>query len=472
MAWSSTSRTLSGAVTGAPEGVAHADAVAARDPGTDVDPAVVRGGALADAELAQAAAGRAVARAAVVDDLHLGVRRRLVDAHDHRHGIGGRVATDVGERLLHRAEDRETDAAREPARRALLGLDHVEGDREALVADLGDQAGEVADARVRRTRLAGPARLVLPHSLAQGAEQAAHLRDRVAGGLLDVGEGRTRGVGVAVEHPACGAGLDAHRGDAVGDHVVQLAGDAQPLVDDRLLPQPAGLACDGGGLLLEPVPLAGRAPRDAPADDRAPEVDRVDDQRDRDSSGDLREQADPLGAHLLVDPVLRRRADGELPADPGEHEEHDHADGDDHRAPVARPRHAREQGEEVDDLQRRLAHDLRHRDAGDEHVPGGEESHRQRPAAAAEQQCRAAPDREPLRPHRDVGLLEAAGAAHQLEGQQADRGDAHGQDDVRASEARPRALPHVVDAEPVEHALGRTGHGARVDGRASRRIRR
>ena len=35
-------------------------------------------------------------------------------------------------------------------------------------------------------------------------------------------------------HPACGGRLDADDRHVVGDDVVQLAGDAQPLVDDGL----------------------------------------------------------------------------------------------------------------------------------------------------------------------------------------------------------------------------------------------
>jgi len=46
----------------------------------------------------------------------------------------------------------------------------------------------------------------------------------------------------------------------VGDHVVQLARDAQPLVDDRLLAQATRLRSDGRCLLLQPHPL----PRGAP----------------------------------------------------------------------------------------------------------------------------------------------------------------------------------------------------------------
>ena len=41
------------------------------------------------------------------------------------------------------------------------------------------------------------------------------------------------------------------------DDVVQLAGDAQPLVDDGLLAQPAGLGGDRRRLLLQPQRAAG-----------------------------------------------------------------------------------------------------------------------------------------------------------------------------------------------------------------------
>ena len=291
-------------------------------------------------------------------------------------------------------------------------------------------------------------------------------------GVLDVREGRARRVGVAVEDPAGGACLDAHRGDTVGDHVVQLAGDAQPLVDDGLLAQAARLGSDGRRLLLQPQALPGRAPRHPATDDRPAEVDDVDQQRHRHCGRDRREEPDPIRLVHLVDHVLRRRPDGELPGDPREHEEHDRADHDHHRAPVAGVRDPRQQGDEVDDLERHLPHDLRHRHARDEHVQRGEARDDQRPAATAQEERRARRHGEPLRPDRDVGVLEPAGAAHQLEREQADGLDAGGQDDVLAPDPRPGPLPLVVHAEPRQGALARAGHGASVGGGRCARIRR
>ena len=59
------------------------------------------------------------------------------------------------------------------------------------------------------------------------------------------------------QHPARGGRLDADDRHVVGDDVVQLARDAQPLLDDGLPLQARGLGVDGAGLLGETVPLAG-----------------------------------------------------------------------------------------------------------------------------------------------------------------------------------------------------------------------
>ena len=58
-----------------------------------------------------------------------------------------------------------------------------------------------------------------------------------------------RGLGVAVDDPAGGGRLDADDRDVVADDVVQLAGDAQPLVGDGAAAQAVALLADRLGLL-------------------------------------------------------------------------------------------------------------------------------------------------------------------------------------------------------------------------------
>ena len=79
----------------------------------------------------------------------------------------------------------------------------------------------------------------------QGAEQGAHLGDRLARGRLDGLQCGRGPVGVGVDEPAGPGGLHAHDRDVVGDDVVQLAGDPQPLVDDGLVAQPSRLLGNG-----------------------------------------------------------------------------------------------------------------------------------------------------------------------------------------------------------------------------------
>ena len=93
---------------------------------------------------------------------------------------------------------------------------------------------------------------------AQEPEQTVQLDDRLAAGRFDRAERRRRLVRLAFHHPPGRAGLHAHHADVVGDDVVQLAGDADPLGEH-------GLA----GVLL-PLSLAARRPdRPAPLCSRA-----------------------------------------------------------------------------------------------------------------------------------------------------------------------------------------------------------
>ena len=113
------------------------------------------------------------------------------------------------------------------------------GQRAPLAGDvqLDRQAGllraldERADPGHRRLR---GARAVLDLLVAvQDAEQAPHLRERLAAGALDLRGGGHRALGVALEDPPRAARLHDHHADAVGDDVVHLAREPAALVGRR-----------------------------------------------------------------------------------------------------------------------------------------------------------------------------------------------------------------------------------------------
>ena len=248
----------------------------------------------------------------------------------------------------------------------------------------------------------------------------------------------------------------------VGHDVVQLPGDAEPLGEHRLPLEVAALPGDGARLLGQPGALAGGAPGHLSTDDGATEVDDVDDRRDEHRGGHGPEEADlvrdvlgEVGAQLVD-----ARAEGELPGQPEEHGEHDRPDDERHVAPAAGPCDTGEDRREVDDLHGELAHDLRHRDAHDEHVQRREDGHGERPAATADQQQAADHHRDVLHPDRLAGLLEGADAAHHLEEQGGQHHGARRDDDV---DPRHRAapLPRVLERE--EAGDPRT-HGRRAGG--------
>src|SRR5690606_10620286 len=69
--------------------------------------------------------------------------------------------------------------------------------------------------------------------VAQDPEELLQLTDRLAAGALDATEGLLRDVRVASEGPPGGAGLDPDEAHRVRDHVVELAGDPEALVEHR-----------------------------------------------------------------------------------------------------------------------------------------------------------------------------------------------------------------------------------------------
>ena len=111
-------------------------------------------------------------------------------------------------------------------RRRVAG--HGQLDGEAGGAELVDQPGDVAQPGAGRELAA---RLVAPRR--STPEQPAHLDQRRAGGGLDAAQRAPRALRPAVDDVVGHAGLDGDHAHRVGDHVVQLAGDPQPLRGHR-----------------------------------------------------------------------------------------------------------------------------------------------------------------------------------------------------------------------------------------------
>src|SRR5579863_2856782 len=138
------------------------------------------------------------------------------------------VAADVVERFLHDPVGRLVDLGRQRPPSAGEGERHGQAGR----ARPGHQAVQLAEAAAV-TVLAAAVVLAAEH-----AERGAQLPGGVRARFLD-GQQRGRDVLAALARQVHGhAGLDLDHGDAVGQGVVQLAGDAQPFLDR---PAPGGL---------------------------------------------------------------------------------------------------------------------------------------------------------------------------------------------------------------------------------------
>ena len=144
----------------------------------------------------------------------------------------------VGERLLHDAVGRQLDAGVDAHARSL----DVERHRHAGVAHVVDEARQVGEPGRRCV-------VALAVAVAQHAEQAAHLGERAAGGGRDGLERGTGLVGPVGEHVGADAGLHGDHRHRVGDDVVQLLGDPQPLLGEHA----------GRALALDVGPLLGLA---------------------------------------------------------------------------------------------------------------------------------------------------------------------------------------------------------------------
>src|SRR5215216_7140082 len=256
--WSSTSRTL---ITGAPPRGSPDPAGSSgahREAGLDAEPAPGPGAGLQAApegtgplpharDPLSAPAGpvaRRVVRAGpVVDDLDLDPAVVVGDGDVGPAGPG--VAHDVGERLLDHPVGGQVDGRREPPRLALQRHPDLHPGPGRL-DDQGVQLGQAGRRGQRR-----PAGVAV--ALAEHAQHGVQLPEGLVAGLADGGQRVGGLVGPAVQQVGRDPGLDADHPDGVGDHVVQLPGDAQPLLVDPA----AGLLLPGPLGPLGPVPQLG-----------------------------------------------------------------------------------------------------------------------------------------------------------------------------------------------------------------------
>ncbi len=182
--------------------------------------------------------GARLARAVVQDgDLH--VRPDAYDAHLGL-GIGARVLLHIGQGFLDDPVGGQVDGGGQF--RALVGAGH--GHRQAGAAE---GVGQLLQAAQARRGFGGGLGVA---ALAEQADGGAEFVERAAAGLADVREGLLGLVGPLVHDVRGDTGLHVHQGDVVGDDVVQIAGDPQPLLGDPA----AGLLLPGAFGALGPVP--------------------------------------------------------------------------------------------------------------------------------------------------------------------------------------------------------------------------
>ena len=201
--------------------------------------------------------------------------------------------------------------------------------------------------------------------VAQRADEAVDLADRVARHLLDRLERRARAGRVALLEQPRGAGLDEDHVDRVAGGVVQVAGDARALLDGCEPALALAVSLGRGSSRARGAAVSGRRRTTRRPDEHAEE--------------------ERHGRHLA------------LPDADGGDVRHEEADGDGGRAPVPRVRVVPARGEQVE------------RDGRPERRPGGEPSAEQHVLAtvvsANTAERRAAPDDE--RQRRDRGQHDA-----------------------------------------------------------------
>ena len=147
-------------------------------------------------------------------------------------GTGTGVLEHVGERLLDDAVREQVDAGRKLPRQPV----RRQRDVQARPAGLLDEPGEIREAGLGAQPVEAGLR-------SEDPEQVAQLVQRLASGLLHRRHRPQGALGVLGGHGLGRARLHRHQAHPVGDHVVQLARDAGPLLDH----DPAGL----GGLFLQ-----------------------------------------------------------------------------------------------------------------------------------------------------------------------------------------------------------------------------
>ena len=159
-------------------------------------------------------------------------------------GTGTGVLEHVGERLLDDAVREQVDAGRKLPRQPIRG----QRDVQARPAGLLDEPGEVREAGLGAQPVEAGLR-------SQDPEQVAQLVQRLASGLLHRRHRPQGALGVLGGDGLGRARLHRHEAHPVGDHVVQLARDAGPLLDH----DPARLGGLfplqlGGALAAQPEP--------------------------------------------------------------------------------------------------------------------------------------------------------------------------------------------------------------------------
>ena len=214
---------------------------------------------------------RAVAAArAVVGDLELDLAVAVAD--EDLRLVGARVLERVRQALLDEPVGRQVDAGRKLRG---LALD-PQLDRQPGLPNLLDELVEVLEARLRgeRGRLLGPA---------QDADEAAHLGQRLAAGLLDDLERLALLLLLGPQEPPDRRRLDGHDADAVADDVVQLTREPCPFLRDRLARALLAFPLEASRALVHCVGFLELA-----AEGEAGHPDHAEDERDEDVLAEAR----------------------------------------------------------------------------------------------------------------------------------------------------------------------------------------
>lgn len=128
------------------------------------------------------------------------------------------VLRGVREGLLDRPVGDHVAGGRQPRDPALV----ANGDDEARAGEVVDQVGQLLEPGLRDQRC-----LVVG---AQDGQQVAYVPEDPARGALDREECRAGGVALGVQTGQGNGGVQADQRDLVRDDVVQVAGDAEPLL--------------------------------------------------------------------------------------------------------------------------------------------------------------------------------------------------------------------------------------------------